>query len=106
MKLLHPFLPIAALVATSAWSAPAVVIPDYSQTERSQVPEEFKFNVGDLFKDEATWRAEFNAVKQLADSVDSLAKDWTTSPQRMAEVLEQRRQRTRRPPLCLGQVAE
>lgn len=92
MKLLHPLLPVAVLVFTGAWSAAAPaadpVIPDYSQTERSQVPEEFKFNVADLFKDEAAWRAEFAAVKQLADSVDGLAKNWTSSPKQVADLLD------------------
>ena len=92
MKLLHPLLPVAELVFTGAWSAAAPtadpVIPDYSQTERSQVPEEFKFNVADLFKDEAAWRAEFAAVKQLADSVDGLAKNWTSSPKQVADLLD------------------
>jgi hypothetical protein len=88
MKLPHPFLPVAVLVVTSTWSAaqgPTPVIPDYSQVERSQVPEEFKFNVGDLFKDEAAWRAEFTAVKQLTAAVDGLAREWTNSPRQMAE---------------------
>lgn len=91
MNLLHPLLPVAALVVTSMWSAAAPVasvIPDYSQTERSQVPEEFKFNLSDLFKDEAAWRSEFAAVKQLAGSIDGLAKDWTHSPQQMADLLD------------------
>ena len=92
MKLFHPLLPVAALVLTGAWSAAALaadpVIPDYSQTERAKVPEEFKFNVADLFKDEAAWRAEFAAVKQLADSVDGLAKNWTSSAKQVADLLD------------------
>ncbi|MEO0018630.1 MAG: hypothetical protein RLZZ522_1913, partial [Verrucomicrobiota bacterium] len=92
MSLLRPLLPVAALVLTSALP-PAVraadaVIPDYSQTERAKVPEEFKFNLADLFKDEAAWRAEFAVVKQLADSVPGLAKDWTSTPQRVADLLD------------------
>jgi oligoendopeptidase F len=92
MNLLHPLLPVAALVFTSAWSAAAPtaapVIPDFSQTERSKVPDEFKFDLSDLFKDEAAWRTEFAAVKRLAESLDGLAKDWSISPQRTADLLD------------------
>ncbi len=92
MKLLHPILPVAALVFTTALSAAAPeaasAIPDYSQTERAQVPEQFKFNVADLFKDEAAWRAELAAVKQLAVSIDGLAKNWTSSPKLTADLLD------------------
>jgi hypothetical protein len=66
---------IVGAVLVFAGSLPAADsnIPDYSQTERSQVPAEFKFNVTDLFKDEAAWRTEFEALAKLIASVDGLA---------------------------------
>ena len=63
------------------------LIPDYSQTERSKVPDEFKFRVEDLFKDEAAWRAEFDAVAKLIASVDGLAAECTRTPGQLADLL-------------------
>lgn len=91
MKLLHTILPIAALVGVGAVSAaptaPTPEIPDFSQTERSKIPEEFKFNLSDLFQDTAAWRAEFDALGKLAPALDTAAKDWTATPARMADTL-------------------
>ncbi|MCF7732953.1 MAG: oligoendopeptidase F [Akkermansiaceae bacterium] len=91
MNLLHSILPIAALACVGAVSAapsnPTPEIPDYSQTERAKIPEEFKFNLADLFQDTATWRAEFDAIGKLAPSLDTAAQDWTTTPARMADTL-------------------
>lgn len=92
MSLLHPILPFAALAFASAVAAAntktADTIPDYSLTERAKVPEEFKFKVGDLFKDPAAWQAEFDAVTRLAATLDAAAADWTSNAQRMADTLE------------------
>ena len=92
MNSLSPVLSLAILayagILAAAEPAAEPVIPDYSQTERAKVPEAFKFNVTDLFKDEAAWRSEFEAVAKLVASVDGLAAAWTRSPQSTAAMLE------------------
>ena len=92
MPTFRPTLSLAALIFAGSLPAaePAAEpgIPDYSQTERAKVPDEFKFNITDLFKDEAAWRAEFEALSKLVASVDGLAKDWTRSPKLAADMLE------------------
>jgi oligoendopeptidase F len=89
---MHAIFPSAALLCCGLFSSlvanAATELKDYSLTERSQVPEEFKFNLADLFKDTATWRAEFDAVVKLSADLDGLAKDWTRSPARMADALD------------------
>jgi oligoendopeptidase F len=91
MNQLHPLLPLAALfcggLACAAKTDPAD-IPDYSQTERAKVPDEFKFNLNDLFKDADAWRAELAAVSKLLATLESAAKDWTSSGTRMADTLD------------------
>lgn len=82
------FIRALALPAAVLASALGAADPDYSRTPRAQVPVEFTWNVNDLFKDEAAWRAEFDAVKQRAETLDALAKVWTTSPAAMADLLE------------------
>ncbi len=90
---MHP-LRTLRLIAALTGSLPAAeppaapVIPDYAQTERAQVPEAFKFNVSDLFKDEAAWRSEFVELAKLAAAVEGLAKDWTRSPATTADMLD------------------
>ncbi len=60
---------------------------DRSQTPRSQVPAGVQWKVTDLFKDEAAWRTELEAVRKVAATVPGLAKDWTSTPARMADLL-------------------
>ena len=92
---MHPRLPSApralcALVILFAIFAQAqgATEPDFSRTPRGEIPAEFTWNVDDLFKDEAAWRAEFESVKQRAETVDALAKTWTASSGAMADLLE------------------
>lgn len=63
-------------------------IPDYSQTPRTGVPTEFTWKVEDLFKDQAAWRAELNAVQQDVAKIPGLAKHWTDSAAQMAGLLD------------------
>lgn len=83
-------LALAALGTTPAFAASAnsKTVPDYSQTERGKVPEEFKFRVSDIYPSEQAWRTELEAVRKLADEFDGLSRDWTSSPQKMATLLE------------------
>jgi oligoendopeptidase F len=64
------------------------VIPDYSGTERSEVPETFKWRIADIFPSETAWRAGFEEVRALAATLDALARDWTASPEAMGDFME------------------
>ena len=64
------------------------VIPDYSGTERSEVPETFKWRIADIFPSETAWRAGFEEVRALAANLDALARDWTASPEAMGDFME------------------
>ncbi|MBN8460613.1 MAG: oligoendopeptidase F [Verrucomicrobia bacterium] len=91
MNRLHPLLPVAALLSAGmAFAAPtsAPDIPDYSQTPRSKVPDGFKFNLTDLFKDADAWRAELRQADALLAKLDAAAKDWTSSATKMADTLD------------------
>jgi len=79
---------LCAGILPAAQAAADPVIPDYSQTERSQVPDEFKFRVEDLFINEAAWRAELVALAKLIAALDGMAKDWTATPGQTADLLE------------------
>ena len=64
------------------------VIPDYSGTDRADVPEAFKWRITDIFQDEAQWRAAFAEVQALAAALDPLAEAWTASPGAMGDFME------------------
>ena len=63
-------------------------IPDYSGTERSEVPETYRWRIADIFPSEPAWRAGFEEVRALAATLDALARDWTASPEAMADFME------------------
>ena len=84
-------------------SQPAAV-PNFSETERRLVPDGFKWRATDMFADEAGWRAELGAVKQLAEGLDALGKGWTASPQALWAFVE-RLQDVNRRSSKLGQYA-
>jgi oligoendopeptidase F len=92
MKVAYPIHCLAALLCVgilpAAQSAADPVIPDYSQSERSEVPDEFKFRVEDLFVNEAAWRTEFDAFAKLVASVDQIDKDWTRTPSQVVDMLD------------------
>lgn len=81
-------LPLSLLLAAGGLRAETPTIPDYSQTPRAEVPDSYKFNIADIFPDENAWRKEFDLVKELATTIDEVAKDWTRSAAAMADLLE------------------
>lgn len=90
VSLLLVFLPAAAWSAgvPAANPVPAAVIPDYSATERKDVPDAFKFRVADLFADQEAWLKEKAAVSGLVDSVPRAAAGWTASAGSMLGLLD------------------
>ena len=64
------------------------VIPDYSGTDRADVPEAFKWRITDIFQDEAQWRAAFAEAQALAAALDPLAQTWAASPGAMGDFME------------------
>jgi len=63
-------------------------IPDYSGTDRSEVPETCKWRIADIFPSETAWREGFAEVRALAETLDAMARDWTASPGAMGDFME------------------
>jgi len=63
-------------------------IPDYSQTERAGVPEALRWRIEDLYPDVEAWRADLATARAELESLVSMAGNWTSSPQSMADFLE------------------
>jgi len=62
-------------------------IPDLSQSRRSQVPEEFTWQIKDIYPDNRAWENDKKKLLEMIDKIDELAKDWTGSPQKMFQLL-------------------
>jgi oligoendopeptidase F len=71
-------------------------VPDFAATERSKVPDAFKWRTTDIFADEAGWRAELAEVKRLAAALDPLAKGWTASPKALLAFMDHLMETSRR----------
>lgn len=63
-------------------------IPDYSTTERKDIPVEFTWKIDDLYPNDDAWRADKDAVVALIAKVDALQKDWTASSANMIALLD------------------
>jgi oligoendopeptidase F len=76
-------LPLAAAPA-----AEKSQVPDYSMTPRKDIPAEYTWRVEDLFPNEEAWKKEKARVLKLTEKIGPLAKDWTSSPQKMLALLQ------------------
>jgi oligoendopeptidase F len=62
-------------------------IPDFSHTQRKQVPEEFTWQIKDIYPGTQAWENDKKILLEMTDKIDELAKDWTGSPQKMFQLL-------------------
>lgn len=67
---------------------PSVSVPDYSTTPRTQVPDDCKWRITDIYPNEEAWRAGFAEVKERAAGLEALARVWTQSPRQMGDFME------------------
>lgn len=85
---------ILALTSNSAVRAADTpsgpVVPDYSQEDRSKVPESDRWRLEDIYPSAEAWRADLLAAGQLVVGLNALPADWTSPPPRLAEALELR----------------
>lgn len=61
--------------------------PDYSHMERKHVPGEFKWKIEDLYPNLEEWQKDKALLLKMIPKIKKLAKDWTSSPEKMAGLL-------------------
>lgn len=61
---------------------------DYSDTERSQVPEAFTWRIGDVYESEDHWDKDKAVAERMLEGIGDMARGWTGSPARMLELLD------------------
>lgn len=63
------------------------VIPDYSLTERKDIPIEYTWKIEDLFASMDDWKKEKDAVTELISRIDVEKVGWTSSAEKMLSFL-------------------
>ena len=63
-------------------------IPDYSMTERKDIPVEFTWKIEDLYPNDDAWKSDKDAAVDMISKVDALQKSWTESSSNMLSMLE------------------
>lgn len=62
-------------------------IPDYSLTERKNVPADVKWDLGHIYKSISDWEKDKKSVVAKLDEIDLKAKSWTSGAEKMYEML-------------------
>ena len=65
-------------------------IPDYSTTERKDIPVEYTWKIEDIYPTAAAWEKDKALLIQMIDRIDEAAEGWTSSPQKMLAMVELR----------------
>ncbi len=63
-------------------------IPDYSMTERKNIPVEYTWKIDDLYPNDDAWKTDKDATVVLISKVDDMQKNWTASAANMLTMLE------------------
>jgi oligoendopeptidase F len=70
-----------------AGDQPQSKIPDYSLTERKDIPIEYTWRVEDIYPDMEACKKDKALVNELINQLAKMSSDWTTSPQKMLTLL-------------------
>jgi len=62
-------------------------IPDYSMTERKDIPVEYTWKIEDLYETVQEWNADKTRLSEMIAGIDNLTKDWTSSAVKMLDFL-------------------
>ena len=88
-KLIRPLFPVLAAFVIMGLASPqsGPAIPNYSQAERSAVPEAFRWRFEDIFPSPEAWRAELLQTRKTLARFEAAVKEGEVSSARLAECL-------------------
>jgi oligoendopeptidase F len=75
-------------IFTSSMNAQEKKIPDYSTTPRKDIPVEFTWKIEDLYATPDDWKKDKDLLNEMIEQIDSKAKGWTESPDKMLEMFD------------------
>ncbi len=79
---------LSSTLVAGTGNAEKSTVPDYSVTERKDIPVQYTWRVEDLFANEEAWNKEKTLVMELTKKIAPMAKDWTTSAKKMLTLLQ------------------
>ncbi|MCP4213287.1 MAG: oligoendopeptidase F [bacterium] len=83
-------LVMVVLLPVFADSKASVDIPDYSMTERKDIPVEYTWNVEDLYPTMQAWEKNMALLEGTVKRIPEMSGDWTSSAQKMAAMMDLR----------------
>jgi oligoendopeptidase F len=74
-------------LSAPAQDKPGSKIPDYSLTERKDIPVELTWKVEDIYPGVEAWEKDKKIVYQMIEQLEALSRHWTSSPREMLSLL-------------------
>ncbi len=88
LKKMFVIFVIAGFIFPAAGFSSEKNIPDFSTTERSKVPEEFKWNISDIFPSVDAWRKGAEKFEKMIPGIAEASKEWTASANNMLKFFD------------------
>ena len=77
-------------LSTAPLAASDPVIPDYSTTERKDIPLEYTWSIEDIYASSEEWRRDKAGLIEMMKNIKEAALNWTSSPQKMLSLMQLR----------------
>lgn len=79
---------IIPLALTLTAQTSQVKIPDYSTTNRKDIPVEYTWKIEDIYSTPDAWQKDKEQYMQMIDRIDEMAVNWTASPQKTLAMMQ------------------
>jgi len=76
---------VSCLTAPQILAVSSQNVPDYSNTERKDVPEEYRWRIEDIYPSVEAWEKDKELFLKRSRLLTEKAKDWTSSAKKMLE---------------------
>jgi oligoendopeptidase F len=86
--LLFPFIFILIFMISTAIFAQEKKIPDYSLTDRKDIPVDYTWKIEDIYPSMEAWKTDKEAAVELISKIDETAAGWTSSSSKMLALLD------------------
>jgi oligoendopeptidase F len=77
-------------LSTVPLAASGPVIPDYSTTERKDIPVEYTWSIEDIYASSEAWRKDKAQLLEMMERIKEAALNWTSSPQKILNLMRLR----------------
>jgi oligoendopeptidase F len=79
-KSIAVWIPAMAAAGLILAAAEQERVPDYSQTERKDIPRQFTWSIEDIYPSIAAWEQDCQLLREMIERVPDAARDWTATP--------------------------